>query len=276
VTRGRTFFLTAATDFPDSQETIVSCLNFAVLEDNGFFVNWLVTSSELITSDKYGDQFATIEAMGGNWMRRNFAQFLLKTARLAVCAYLAVSGNDLSNVKITVQANTKEGEIGHRFYSKYGFEELGPIETFEERETVFQGFDSCLDVGMKSFNDFIHFYDNNDDIVVFRHPKTLYQLRNIILAVRFLTFPRLFFRSTSCMNTSWCFRLGWIFCTSLSKTESQLKNLLDPPVFSMQAMLLRSMKRNEKPCCSQMGGQERARLISLPNGTFEFVCVHPG
>ena len=168
-TKARTLFITAMADQPSGTEMIVSCLNFSLLGAHGFFINWLVTSSELITVGKYGGQFTKIEAMGGNWMNRGLASFLIKTVRLAVAINLSYLGNDLSDLNMVVRARVSKKEISHRFYEYMGFDEIGAVVTPDEKELVFSSFENCLDSAKKSTVDFVHFIENDLNVVTWRH-----------------------------------------------------------------------------------------------------------
>jgi hypothetical protein len=78
------------TEYPtesEHDETIVACLNFALMDKCGFFINWLAVSKEVISNRKYGVamEVASVDQL---WGRRHFGLFLIRVANLAVLTNL--------------------------------------------------------------------------------------------------------------------------------------------------------------------------------------------
>ena len=182
VERARTLYITAFTAKEDSQgkreERIVSALNFASMGPHGFYVNWLATSDEVITSQTYGLDFET-ETSGGTWQKRHLALFLLQLTNLAIGHNIAcnVQIKNAPNY-IVLQARTDPKEKAQKFYRYIGFDEMGYLDSDSELALqVFQQFPKLLEDSNESTSDFIHFIRNlqtTPDLAVFRNSTGLF------------------------------------------------------------------------------------------------------
>jgi len=153
----------------ETDETIIACINFARMEDHGFYVNWLATNNHRIDSKKYGADFGFL-CQDGTWQRRGFALFLLRVANLAVISNLRLSGKVTNNYHIVLQARTGGKEVAAKFYSRVGFEE-GEVAEQESKlaEQVFPAFADVLQKASNSTSDYIHFIWESDDLSIFKN-----------------------------------------------------------------------------------------------------------
>ena len=208
VRRARLLYITAATekslDNGEREETIVAAVNFASMGPYGMYVNWLATSDEPITQKKYGEKFE-IEAGGGSWQHRNFAQFLLKLANLSIVQNMGKFASDLAHGEfincVVLQARTDSVEKAHKFYRQIGFEECGFYDQDTElSKHVFKDFPDVLKLAEHSNRDFIHFIrdlEKNPDLAIFKNTTGLLvkergrqrQLTERFRDVKFLTEP---------------------------------------------------------------------------------------
>jgi hypothetical protein len=155
-----------SSDYPES---IVACINFALIGINGFYINWLATSNEDVSARKYGEDMAFL-CKGGSWQRNSFALFLIKAVNLAVISHHHVINAVTRNYNILLQARTSPEEISARFYLAIGFEEGGSVESTRElNNEVYVGFHEQLQKATESHTDYIHFIWNADDIVIFKN-----------------------------------------------------------------------------------------------------------
>ncbi len=186
VRRARTLYITATSEAPlhrlggaTPEETIVSAINFASMGHHGMYVNWLATSNEKLTKEKYGCNLE-METCGGTWQRRHLAVFLLKLAYLSCVHHVAHNfrskkkeDEETADFQVVLQARTTAKEKAHRFYRKIGFEELGGMDSDTElSNTVFKDFPFVLTMAAKSPYDFIHFIrdlEGTPDLAVFRN-----------------------------------------------------------------------------------------------------------
>ena len=120
VHKARLLYITAQYNGEIPTEAIVSCINFALLPGRGLFVNWLATSSEAITEEKYGRDFYHL-CRGGTWVGRNLGLFVLQAAHLATYSHLTFANPILPNYIIAVQACIQKGPRSHNFYMRNGF-----------------------------------------------------------------------------------------------------------------------------------------------------------
>ena len=182
VERARTLYITAFTAKEDlegkREERIVSAINFASMGPHGFYVNWLATSDEVITSQTYGLDFET-EASGGTWQKRHLAIFLLQITNLAIGHNIA-SNVQIKNAPnfIVLQARTDPKEKAQKFYRYIGFDEMGYLDSDSELSLqVFQEFPQLLEESNESTSDFIHFIrdlQTTPDLAVFRNSTGLF------------------------------------------------------------------------------------------------------
>ena len=165
---GKKTTATTTTAIPE-EETIIACLNFALMDGHGFFVNWLATSNETINDKKFGEELVFLcGGEGTTWQRRHIGLFLLKAANLAVLSHLQLTERLTPNYNIILQARNDGVENADKFYTGIGFVEGDSIQQISALDTqVFNGFERVLDMGKKSNTDYIHFIWNHDDIVVF-------------------------------------------------------------------------------------------------------------
>jgi hypothetical protein len=154
---------------PVYEETIVSCINFALLGDEGFYVNWLATSNEDVSQKKYGDEVFLL-CKAESWQRHQLATFLLKAVNVAVITRLRNVDKLSSKYNIVLQARSTPTDHADRFYLAIGFDEGGYMESVQDLATeVFAGFDKLLEQAQQSFRDYIHFIWGCPDIVVFKN-----------------------------------------------------------------------------------------------------------
>lgn len=177
ITRSRTLYITAYTDEPPDNECVISLLNYSTLGAHGFYINWLATSSELITKKKYGVKFSRIEAAPTGptmtWQHRHLALFLLQLAKLATTCALQHEGlYDPSRYYVVLQASMKRGEIGHTFYTRHNFRAMVTPTPETMDSAVFQGFKQLLDVQREKdwTLDYIQWHDFSKDM---KYMKTL-------------------------------------------------------------------------------------------------------
>ena len=153
-------------------ENIVSCINFALLGTNrGFFVNWLATSKETISTKMYGDDFSPLIISNQSWYRHHFATFLIKAVNFAVVTHLHMH-NQLygSHYNIVLQARVSNRESSDKLYSQIGFQEMGYMQSESDlKEYVFPEFHGILDNAKYSTTDFMHFIWDAPDIFVFKN-----------------------------------------------------------------------------------------------------------
>jgi hypothetical protein len=155
---------------PVYEETIISCINFALLNDKGFYVNWLGTSNENITKQKYGDELLLLTKGGSSWQRHHLATFLLKAVNLAVIGRLRNFKKLSSSYNIVLQARATAEENAAKFYLAIGFDEGGYVESVPDLAAeVFEDFDSLLTKAETSNTDYIHFIWGSPDIVMFKN-----------------------------------------------------------------------------------------------------------
>lgn len=154
----------------DCEEEIIACINFALLDGHGFFVNWLGTTNEPVTPKKYGDDLKVLCGPLGNFQHRHFALFLMKAVNFAVMTHLRLKNALSSDYIIVLQARVARNESGPHFYTNIGFEEVGPVENEStlEKET-YPGFPKMLEDSKSSATDLMHFIWHADDICVFRN-----------------------------------------------------------------------------------------------------------
>jgi hypothetical protein len=153
-------------------ETIIACLNFALMEGEGFFVNWLATSNQQLDPNIFGKKFCKM--VGTNTLQhKHLALFLLKAANLAVVSRLRLQGAALERYHILLQAviTTTTGQPrAANYYSRVGFEEVGYVELDGELDSeIFPGCLTKVNEGSASDTDYIHFIWNNKDIGVFKN-----------------------------------------------------------------------------------------------------------
>jgi len=146
-------------------ETIVCCINFAIMKPRGFYVNWLATSNEVISPRKYGDDLMLLLS-DQTWQRRHFDIFLVQVTNFSVLLHLRLTGELSADYNIVLQARSTEPAA--RFYTDFGFDEGGPASSTKGLETeIFQGFGKALSLSINSKTDFIHVIWNQDEIVWF-------------------------------------------------------------------------------------------------------------
>jgi hypothetical protein len=196
----QSLYITARTEREGKQgfqETVIACLNFAYMEDKGFYVDWLSTSDEDITKKKYGDRFA-VEA-SGSWRRRGIALFLLKTV------WVAVSNKSGHSCHIVLQARTASSEPGHLFYRHVGFEERGRLDMVSELNMkVFEGFAQFVDNPVDAVTDYIHFiwdHDEKSDLSVFRNSSGVFSKLTASAAEQRPKYPELDIKLQSTTDT---------------------------------------------------------------------------
>ncbi len=158
------------------QESIICCLNFALMGSRGFFVNWIATSNEEVNPRKYGEPLMTV-LTDRSFQNRHLASFLMKLANLCVLLHLR-SENTLSpNYHIVLQARTAGNDNkAAKFYHRIGFEEGGQVETRSDLpKEVFPGFEDVLDLADSSHTDYIHFIWDSEDISIFTNKTGTFQ-----------------------------------------------------------------------------------------------------
>jgi len=150
------------------EEVIIACVNFAVTEERGFFVNWLHTSEEKITHDAY-DSEIHILCGGETWQRKHLGLFLIKLVNLAVMTKLQWEGKLNQDYTIMLQAHTSGKQNGPKFYLSLGFVEgdIVDVDSVLERET-YPGFSDILERARTSTNDYIHFIFS-EELTVFKN-----------------------------------------------------------------------------------------------------------
>jgi hypothetical protein len=152
------------------EESIIACINFALLENcHGFYINWLATSNEHVSAKRYGHDMAFLTA-GLSWQRNSLALFLIRTVNIAVISHHRVMETISHNFNIVLQARTASEEVSARFYQAVGFEEGGSVESTRDLiNKVYVGFDEELKMAEQSRTDYIHFIWNEEDIVIFKN-----------------------------------------------------------------------------------------------------------
>ena len=156
-----------AVDSPD--ETIIACINFALMEGKGMYVNWLATSNEIINPRKYGPDLLLL-CQNQTWQHRHLALFLLKAAHVSVVLHSRLNNTLTNKFHIVLQARTSPSENSAHFYGKVGFEEGGIVEQESQVDImVFPGFASILNNAASSTTDYIHFIWDTEDIVIFKN-----------------------------------------------------------------------------------------------------------
>jgi hypothetical protein len=175
--RARTIYITCSTvtsgrrDDTNVTERIIAAINFAYMDDDGFFVNWLATANDDIIQRKYGSDLHFLLGHG-TWQRHNLSSFLLRLTNLIVIGNLRVNDQLTNYYFIALQANVQRQQRSADFYHALGFEEKGPVETEVELDTnVFEGFRHIQGTHDQSNTDYIHFMWNAEDIVVFVTPE---------------------------------------------------------------------------------------------------------
>lgn len=152
------------------KESIICCLNFALLGTNGFFVNWLATSGAAVTEVQAGKDFLLVHG-GGDWKRRGLGLFLMKATNLAVMTKLRLSDQfNAEHYCILLQARMTNEEVGHLFYKAVGFEEAGTIESMAEMDH--EAFPGCAQIvrdAPHSKVDYIHLICDDPNILLFRN-----------------------------------------------------------------------------------------------------------
>ena len=144
VHKSRFPYITAQHDGDIPTETIVSCINFALLPKRGFYVNWLATSHEEITVEKYGPTFRCL-CKGGITVQRNLGLFLMQAANFAVYSHLSTLNPDLPSFTVAFQAQIDPNESAQDFYNKNGFEEIDNISSMSDLDFVgFDGFKALI------------------------------------------------------------------------------------------------------------------------------------
>jgi hypothetical protein len=157
-----------ATD-QNTNETIVACINFALMKGEGFFVNWLATSNQRLDPNIFGKDFCK-EVGTDTLQHKHLAVFLLKAANLAVVSQLRLEGATLERYHILLQAPIKGKERAADYYFRVGFEEVGYVELDNELDSeIFPGCLTKVNEGAASNTDYIHFIWNNTDIGVFKN-----------------------------------------------------------------------------------------------------------
>ena len=156
VHNAHTLYITAQHDGELHSETIVSCINFALLPDKGFYVNWLATSNESITEEKYGEDFVCI-CNGGGWKKRHLALFLMQVAHLTVYSHVTALNPALSDYIVALQTRIDGKEKAIDFYNNIGFTEGGIVEGVQDLDKeVYDGFSVCYENAQESTTDYIH------------------------------------------------------------------------------------------------------------------------
>lgn len=154
------------------KETVVSCINFAMMPKHGLYINWLATSNEEVTTRKYGKDLPLL-VTNGRWYKSHFALFLLRAANLAVITYFKMFQLSVDDYMILLQASTKERAT--HFYTTHGFEEGEMVDSESSYDTaVFPGFKEVKEELEQSTTDRIHFMFNAENIVVFKNTTGLF------------------------------------------------------------------------------------------------------
>jgi hypothetical protein len=162
------------------EESIICCLNFALMGYRGFFVNWIATSNEEVNPRKYGEPLMTV-LTDRSFQNRHLASFLMKLANLCVLLHLRSLNQLNPNYHIVLQARTAGNDNkAAKFYHHIGFEEGGQVEQRSDLpKEVFPGFEDVLDLAVKSHTDYIHFIWDSDDISVFTNKTgTFHKIRS--------------------------------------------------------------------------------------------------
>ena len=172
VNKSQSLYITAQHDGEIPTETIVSCINFALIPERGFYVDWLATSHEEITVEKYGPTFHCL-CKGGIWVQRNLGLFLMQAANFAVYSHLSTLNPDLPSYTVALQARIDREERAQDFYVNNGFEEIDNISAMSDLDfVVFDGFQALYEAAQKSTTDYLHITfagDGGENIVVYRN-----------------------------------------------------------------------------------------------------------
>ena len=153
----------------DAQEEIIACINFALLDGHGFWVNWLATTNEKLSPKKYGEDLKLV-CGNGNFQNRHLALFLMKAANFAVVTHLRLKSQLSPDYMIVLQARVSPTEKAAKFYTKVGFEEVGPLDDDKTlSKEIFESFPKMLEKSKESSSDFMHFIWDAEDICVFKN-----------------------------------------------------------------------------------------------------------